>query len=108
MGSENIEEIDIVEDTGDGTPVCIGCMKPVDPRLYYCPHCGEAFGQLTQYLPFVNIRWQITVWGRIWRQIFSRDISIPGRLFRLVLVIWNVPFMLIGLFFRGSQKPRDN
>ena len=79
MGSENTEAKDIVEEQGQPTPVCIKCMKPVDPLLYYCPHCGEASGQLTQYIPFVNIRWQATVWGRMWRQVWSRDVPISGR-----------------------------
>ena len=104
MESENIEERDMVEEEGEGTPICIRCMKPVDPLHYYCPHCGEASGQLTQYLPFVNIRWQANVWGRIWRQVWSRDVSIPGRLFRFIMIIWNVPIMLIGLLFRENQK----
>lgn len=63
MESEHIEDIDIVEEEGAATPICIRCMKPVDPLGYYCPHCGEACGQLTQYLPFVNLRWQANVWG---------------------------------------------
>jgi hypothetical protein len=90
---------------GEGTPVCIRCFRPVDPLAHYCPHCGEATGQLTQYLPFVNIPWQAGVWGRVWRQIWSRDVSLPGCAFRLFMVVWNVPVMLIGLFFRPGRKP---
>lgn len=104
MGSENIEERDVVEEEGDGTPICISCMKPIDPLYYYYPHCGEACGQLTQYLPFLNLRWIASVWGRMWRQIWSRDVSIPGRLFRFIMIIWNVPIMLIGLLFMGNKK----
>ena len=103
MESENIEERDIAGQE-QATPVCIRCLKPVDPLHYYCPHCGEASGQLTQYLPFVNIRWQASVWGRVWRQIWSRDVSIPGRLFRFIMIVWNVPIMLIGLLFRENRK----
>ena len=64
------------------TPLCIKCLQPVDPLDYYCPHCGEATGQLTPYIPFVNIPWQVGFWGRMWRQLWSRDISLAGRLFR--------------------------
>ena len=102
MESENIEERDILG--GEGEAVCIRCLKPIDPLGYYCSHCGEASGQLTQYLPFVNIRWQATVWGRMWQQVWSRDVSIPGRVFRLIMIIWNVPIILIALFFRGSRQ----
>lgn len=107
---DNTENIDIVEEQdqqGEPTPLCINCLQPVDPLHYYCPNCGEATGQLTQYIPFVNIPWQITVWGRMWRQVFSRETSIPGRLFRLIMIIWNVPLLLIGLFFIRSQKTKD-
>ena len=108
MESENVEERDIGEKQEAPTPICIRCMKPIDPLHYYCPYCGEASGQLTPYLPFVNIRWQATIWGRIWRQVWSRDVSIPGCLFRFIMVIWNVPIMLIGLIFRANKKTRDN
>ena len=108
MGAENIEEREIVEEEGKGTPICIKCMKPIDPLDYYCPHCGEASGQLTPYIPFINIRWQANIWGRVWRQVWSRDVSIPGRLFRFIMIILNVPIMLIGLFFREKKQPEDS
>jgi hypothetical protein len=93
------------KDSGDGTPVCIRCFRPVDPLAHYCPHCGEATGQLTQYLPFVSIPWETRIWGQMWRQIWSRDVSLPGRAFRLFMIVWNVPVMLIGLFFKSGRKP---
>ena len=98
------EDIDVVDESGDGGPVCVRCMEPVDPLGYYCPHCGEATGQLTQYLPFVNIPWLGRTWGRIWRQVWSREVSIAGRLFRFFLIVWTMPFMLIGLLFMGERK----
>ena len=61
LGSEDFEKRDISEDGQEG-PVCLKCMKPVDPLEYYCPYCGEASGQLTTYLPFVNLQWAATVW----------------------------------------------
>jgi len=97
-----MEQKEIPEE-GDGTPVCIKCFKPVDPLAYYCSNCGGATGQFTHYLPFVNIRWQASVWGQAWRQIWSREVSIPGRLFRVIMIVWNVPIMLIGLLFRSNR-----
>ena len=108
MATENIEPSDVAEEEGDGTPVCFRCFRPIDPLAHYCRHCGEATGQLTHYIPFVNIPWQAHVWGQIWRQIWSRDVSIPGRIFRLLMIIWNVPIMLIGLFFRSTRKAEEN
>ena len=83
-------------------------FQPVDPRAHYCPNCGAATGQLTHYLPFVNIRWQASVWGQAWRQIWYRDVSIPGRLFRLLMIVWNVPILLIGLLFRSRHPAGDD
>jgi len=98
-----MEQEDIPEKENEGTPVCIKCFKPVDPLAHYCPNCGGSTGQFTHYLPFVNIRWQASVWGQAWRQIWSRDVSIPGRIFRFIMIVWNVPIMLIGLLFRCNR-----
>lgn len=94
-------------DDGEGVPVCVGCFRPVDPLAHYCPHCGAATGQFTHYLPFINIRWQASVWGQAWRQVRSRDVSLLGRVFRLIMIVWNVPIMLIGLFFRPGREGEE-
>jgi hypothetical protein len=91
-------------DQQEETPLCLRCMRPVDPSTYYCPHCGEATGQLTPYIPFVNIAWKTRIWGQMWRQAWSRDVSIPGRLFRLFLVVCYAPILLIGLIFRPWRE----
>ena len=106
MESEDIKEKDITEDEGDGVPVCIKCFEPVDPLDHYCPHCGEISGQFTQYIPFVNLRWQCDVWGKAWRQIWSHDISIPGKLLRFFMIIWYAPILLIGFIFRINSKTK--
>ena len=93
--------------SGDGTPVCLRCFQPVNPLAHYCPHCGEATGRFTHYIPFVNIPWQTRIWGQVWRQIWSRDVSLGGRAFRLFMVVWNVPVMLIGLLFKFRQEPEQ-
>lgn len=108
MNTSKIDAESKSEDAGEGTPVCIKCFRPVDPLANYCSHCGGATGNFTHYLPFVNIRWQASVWGQAWRQTWSRDVSIPGRLFRAFMIIWNVPIMLIGVCFRpGREEPQE-
>ena len=77
------------------TPLCLRCFHQADPRAYYCPHCGEATGQLVPCIPFVNIPWQAGVWGQAWRQVWFRDVSIPGRIFRLLMILWQAPILLI-------------
>ncbi len=106
MNAGSPEREQRLEETQE-TPLCLRCLRPVDPRAYYCPYCGEATGQLTPYLPFVNIPWQAGIWGRMWRQVWSRDISIPGRVFRLFMILWNVPILLIGLIPRLWHRPQQ-
>jgi hypothetical protein len=78
-------------------PLCLNCLQPVNPLHHYCPHCGRAVGQLTPIMPYESIRWQADIWGRMWRQLWSRNVSFVGKLFRLLMIIWNVPVMLVGL-----------
>ena len=104
MKNQIDEKGTLADDGGEGTPVCIKCFQPVDPFVHYCPNCGAATGKFTHYLPFINIRWQVSVWGQAWRQVWSRDVSIPGRLFRLIMIVWNVPIMLIGMLFKSSRE----
>jgi len=102
------DKLDPEVDVGEGTPVCIRCFRPADPLAHYCPNCGAATGQFTHYLPFINIRWQASVWGQAWRQLWSREVSVPGRLFRLFMIVWNVPIMLLGLLFKSSREIVNN
>jgi hypothetical protein len=94
MNAENTEKTEAPAEP-EGTPLCLNCMRPVPPQAYYCPHCGEATGGLTTYLPFVNIPWQTRIWGHAWRQVWSGNVSIPGRVFRLLMILWQVPILLI-------------
>jgi len=107
MESKGVESRDIKEEA-EATPVCPRCFQPVDPVNYYCPNCGETTGQLTPFIPFVNIPWAANFWGQMWRQVWSSDVSVPGRIFRRLMIIWNVPILLIGLFFRFGRKQDEN
>ncbi len=85
-------------------PLCLRCLRPVDPLAHYCPHCGEATGQLTPYIPYVSIPWETRIWGQMWRQLWSRDVSIAGRLLRLFVIVWGAPVLLIGLIYQRRHK----
>jgi hypothetical protein len=104
MAEKTPQQSERPNEEGAETPVCIGCFRPVDPLAHYCPNCGAATGQFTHYLPFVNLRWQASVWGQAWRQMQSTDVSLPGRLFRLFMIVWNVPVMLIGVLFKPRRE----
>lgn len=108
MEQESVKQISCPEKDIYETPVCIRCFTPVDPLLYYCPNCGEATGQFTHYMPFVNLQWQASVWGRMWRQVWSHDVSFLGRAFRLLMIIWKVPILLIGVFFKPDKESQSS
>jgi len=78
-------------------PLCLRCAQPVDPLSHYCPNCGEATGQFTPGIPFVNLRMQVTFWMQAWNQVFSRRISIAGRCFRLFMIILNFPIITLAM-----------
>jgi hypothetical protein len=103
MNAEN-SSIQEQQDQQKETPLCLRCMRPVDPLSYYCPHCGEATGQLTPYIPFVGIAWETRIWGQMWRQVWSREVSVPGSVLRLALIAYYVPILLIGLLLRPWRK----
>lgn len=102
------DQSDPVNDVGEGSPVCIKCFRPVDPFAHYCSHCGGATGNFTHYLPFTNLRWQVDVWVQTWHQIGYKEVSIPGRLIRLLMILWQMPIMLpimlLGLLFRSKNE----
>ena len=76
-------------------PLCLRCARPVDPLSHYCPHCGETTGQMTPYIPFVNLRMQVNFYVQMWHQICSGRISFLGRIFRLLMIILFVPILLL-------------
>lgn len=102
--SDNFDEVDDGSDDGPVLPLCLECMMPVDPLDYYCSNCGQACNYLTQYIPFVNIRWSVNFYVKMCRQIWSREVSIVGRIFRLFMIIWFFPLVLIVMPFRKKSK----
>ena len=82
---------------GEETPVCVRCFRPSDPLVHYCPHCGEATGMWTTYLPYENIRWYAGIYARMWNEVWSRDVSMPGRILRMIIIVMFAPIMLVGL-----------
>ena len=88
----------------DALPVCLNCLEPVDPLDKTCPHCAYAVGQLTPYLPWESIRWEVDVWEKMWEQIWRPGRSLLGRVFRFLIILWYVPVLLIGLPFVAWQR----
>ena len=105
------DEFDIIEDAGggDGGPVCPECLRPWDGVGYYCDHCGgnEAMNPLASYMPFVRIRFNAGMVGKVWRRfVGGQAVSIWRRVFDLMIVLVYFPFLVIGLPFVVYSKWR--
>ena len=86
----------------DAKPLCPECFHPCDPLQNYCDNCGsnEVINPLASYMPFVRLRFNIGMYGKIWRKIFNdKDATIIKRLF------YPFAFILIAalLFTFGSR-----
>ena len=89
---------------GKETPLCLRCARPVDPLSHYCPHCGETTGQMTPYIPFVNLRMQINFWVQSWHQVWSGRISFAGCCLRLFMIVLCMPIILLALLIMLWDK----
>ncbi|QSH41681.1 hypothetical protein P0136_06780 [Lentisphaerota bacterium ZTH] len=101
-------------------PVCPRCLTPVDsPFRHYCSKCGEAVGKYTRYIPFVNIQFNYSIFGTIWKNIKSPENSRSKRFLYYLLIIILAPlmpvFLLIvwlgaGIFkiFHNNTAPRKD
>jgi hypothetical protein len=103
MGIEEEKSGKLQEDEKE-LPLCLNCLRPVNPLDHYCPNCGRAIGQLTPVMPYESLRWQADIWGSMWHQLWSKDVSFTGKLFRLFMIIWFVPVILIGIIPKLWQK----
>ena len=85
----------------DSLPLCLNCLKPCEPRQYYCPNCSsnDTINPLSPYMPFVNIRFNYGFYGRMWRTIWYRsDASILLRVSCLLLTFLFAPLLIfVGL-----------
>ena len=103
MDKEVKNEDNSIEQPKD-VPLCLNCLCPVDPLDHYCPKCGRAVGQLTPIMPYESIRWEADIWGRMWRQLWAKETSVPGRIVRLFMIIFFAPVLLIGIIPKIWQK----
>ena len=102
FSDEDFDKADSEADklASDATPLCPNCLKPVEPKQYYCPHCGsnEAINPLATYMPLVRIRHNydifITMWRKLWR---GRIGSATVILFSFLIAVFASPILLIGL-----------
>ncbi len=101
MTEQDSSEISNVSDdfvSGDAWPICPKCFTPCNPLQNYCDNCdsNETINPLTSYMPFVRIRFEAGLFGKIWRRVWDGEKTpIISKLFFLFLIIWGAPIMLI-------------
>ncbi|MCP3965012.1 MAG: hypothetical protein GY750_10575 [Lentisphaerae bacterium] len=84
----------------DAKPVCPKCLTPIDsPFRHYCSKCGEAVGEYTRYIPFVNIQFNYSIFGTVWKNIKSPENSLGKRIFYYAIIIILAPIMPVVILF---------
>jgi hypothetical protein len=98
---EDFEKVDAQagELAPDATPLCPNCLKPVDPKQYYCPHCGSntAINPLATYLPIAQIRFNYDIFITMWRKLWNKRLGSATIILFSFLIAAVAPIMLVGL-----------
>ena len=88
------------EPDAEDIALCPRCLSRVAPSSYYCETCGEPTGNLTPYIPYVNIRFAVNFYSAMWRKAwYDQTTNVMIRLLCIVLIVLFAPIMLIGLPF---------
>jgi hypothetical protein len=91
----------------DAVPLCPNCLEPCDPFANYCPNCGsnEVINPLASYMPFVDLRFRIGMFGKLWRKTWAPDTQRIDRGINILLLLLFCPLiLLIGLPFVICEK----
>ncbi|MHC4553015.1 MAG: hypothetical protein ACYSUT_09675 [Planctomycetota bacterium] len=94
----------------DAVPLCPACLEPCDPLDNYCPNCGsnEPINPLASYMPFVKIRYETGIFGKLWRKCWDSKISKPFRVLCMAMgFLFYDLFFLIGLPFLLTKKIKN-
>jgi len=113
--SENHEHDDVIDVNAKEIPVCTNCLEPIlDPRQHYCPKCGNVTGEYTRYIPFVNIQFQYSIFGKMWSNVKSTEkplltkvasLLIVGVIAPAILVIWGIG-IIISILMKFCKKKK--
>ena len=99
----------------DATPMCFRCATPIDRLQHYCHNCHAAVGQLTPFIPFVNIPLACEPFCRMWERLWQRNgESIARRITYVGLLLiggmvsgyfWILPIALVCWWRRPPSRP---
>ena len=98
--TENPEQqTDNTKDIIKEIALCPECLEPIDPLVYYCEKCGNASAQVTPYIPYVNIKYNYSIFGRLWRKVWYEESGLLMKVVSLSVIVTIAPIMLVGLPF---------
>jgi len=90
-GDEEAGEVE--EETSEG-PACTKCLAPVaDDSQHYCPECGSAIGEFTPYVPFVNIRFNCSLFATLWHKLKDPEVPIAHKFIPAVVLLLFAPLL---------------
>ena len=95
----------------DAIPLCPNCLSECDPLDNYCLNCdsNEAINPLASYIPFVKIRFETGMFGKLWRKCWhSQTPSFTRGLCICIAFLFYSPIFLIGLPFLFVKKIKDD
>ena len=94
----------------DALPICPECFEPCDPLQNYCDKCGsnDPINPLASYMPFVDIRFKIGMFGKIWRKVVDGgNTPLWMKFFFVLVLLMAAPLILIvgpGVFLISKIK----
>ena len=89
-------EIDSEELNSDSKPICLKCQRPVNnPSQYYCLNCGNVTGDYTRYMPFINIPFNYSIFGKIWKRLKNPETFILTKIMLFVLILITLSAMVL-------------
>ena len=73
-------------------PVCSQCLQPGGILQYYCANCGsnDPLNPLAAYMPFVRIRFELGLIGKLWRRVLNKETSMAMWIFSLLLILFYI------------------
>ena len=77
-------------------PVCTKCLASIAGEdQHYCPNCGNATGGFTRYVPFVNIRFNYSLFATLWGRLKDPGASVASKVVSGTVILLTTPLMLL-------------
>ena len=92
-------------------PICSQCLQPGGILQYYCANCGsnDPLNPLASYMPFVRLRFELGLIGKLWRRVLNKETSIAMAVFSVLLVwVYTNVLLIVALAFLPISKIKDD